>query len=225
MHLTSALCLGHLSRIAGCPHQFTSGIPFQYFSQYAYCDLSRYPYRRSLSTHVVSPGSLFSTCLLDSLVIYLKEHLSSNLQLQFSDSKCTPRCFLPVLAVQWLLAVIPLLYVIALQTIDPLLLLQMPYWLVRLHYHDEFPLSAEYFGIVETESELLRLSQDLIWVCILCMRLLDWSVGAYPITPQCALFDVLGVQYLLHYDLHLALLAISISKCVWQYLSPALLVW
>jgi len=43
-----------------------------------------------------------------------------------------------------------------------------------------------YFGIFGTESGVLRLSQDLIRDCDLCMQLLDASVGAFAIVSLCA---------------------------------------
>jgi len=44
-----------------------------------------------------------------------------------------------------------------------------------------------YLGIVQTESESPRLSQDLMWDCDLGMQLLDESVGVFAITSLGAL--------------------------------------
>jgi len=87
-----------------------------------------------------SPGVLVVACLGIQIS-------STNLQLRFSAGKCAPRCFLPALPMQWLLevrvdfdsgTVIPLLYVVALQTTNPLRLLQVPYRLIRLGSEVDF---------------------------------------------------------------------------------------
>jgi hypothetical protein len=82
--------------------------------------------------------------------------------------------------------VIPLLYVVAPPTTNPLRLLQVPYRLDRLDSEVDLPVSAVCLGIVETESGSPRLSWDLIRVCNLCMWLLYSSVGAFAITSLCA---------------------------------------
>ena len=53
-----------------------------------------------------------------------------------------------------------------------------------------FPVAAVYLGIVETESELLRLSQNLIWGFNFGKLLLNSSVGAFAITSPGAHFAV-----------------------------------
>jgi hypothetical protein len=79
-----------------------------------------------------------------------------------------------------------------------------------------------YLGIVETESGSPGLIRDLIWVCNLCMRLLDSSVGAFAITSLRALFAVLGVQLLVLLHVHLPLPTFSIGECVSRCFVPAL---
>jgi hypothetical protein len=59
-----------------------------------------------------------------------------------------------------------------------------------------------YLGIVKTEWGSPRLSRDLIWVCNLCMQILDASGGAFAITSLRVLFTVLGVQLLLLLHVH-----------------------
>jgi hypothetical protein len=57
-----------------------------------------------------------------------------------------------------------------------------------------------YVVIVETEWGSPRLSRDLIRVSILCMRLLDASVGVFAITSLLALFAIASLLYwLMHF--------------------------
>ena len=106
------------------------------------------------------------------------------------------------------------MYVVAPPTTHLIRLLRVPYPLVRLYSEVDFPVAAEYLGIVETESGSPRLSRDLIRDCNLGMRLLDSTVGACAITSMRALFAVLGVQLLLLLHVHLTLLVFPIGECV-----------
>jgi hypothetical protein len=120
--------------------------------------------------------SLFSYWLL---VISFEVRSSTNLQLRFSPGKCAPRCILPALPMRWLLAVrvvfdsvtvIPLLYVEAPPTTNPLRLLRVPYRLFRLDSKVDFQQQL-------CISRLSRLSRDRRdWVGI-SSGTITWACG------------------------------------------------
>ena len=91
--------------------------------------------------------------------------------------------------------VIPLLYVVAPPTTNPLRLLRVPYGLARIDSEVDLPVAAVYRGIVETESESPRLSRDLIRDCNLDVWLLDSSEGAFAIKSLGALVAIASLLY------------------------------
>jgi len=156
-HPPCARCTHHLQLLAGFPPGMLSA-PSPCVLAVTCLDIHIVVFSIHLSFHLqVHWLTLLHVHWLTLLEISSKVHSSTDLQLQFSAGKCAPRCFLPALLVRWFLAVgvgfdsgtvIPLLYVIASPTTDPLQLLRVPYRLVRVASEVDFPVAAVYLGIV-----------------------------------------------------------------------------